>query len=448
MPNNQVSLIVTPLRSAMLAGHANKVQVLVRVQAPNLPENKKQQRQPYGIGFVIDRSGSMAGVPLKEAVRCVRFMSDKLTDQDFASLVTFDSHVALEFPLSPMTERSDLNEALAEVDAGGQTNLHGGWREAVDEFVRKETKIALKRVVLLSDGCANNGLLNRTSITRQVAKFASEGITTSTYGLGRHFNEELMIDMAKAGQGNHYYAETADDLLESFNEEFELMSNLWAKGLRIQVIDDKNVKVKLLNEYVKLEAHTNIWALPNLAYGSEAWAMFELTMSKEWHEGDLAELFSIKVTGEDIDGNELLACSELLRLPVINSVAFAAIANDELVKRRLDELQAAEYLKQARRAVKLGNWDEADYILDKAKQLFSDSPWAQDVLEAMTKLAARRDEMMFMKEASFSSSKMSTRLSSKHEESALVMESSIPAFLRRKSAQGKKQFFDEEQNPK
>jgi hypothetical protein len=66
----------------------------------------------------------------------------------------------------------------------------------------------------------------------------------------------------------------------------------------------------------------------------------------------------------------------------------------------------------------------------------------------MTKLAARRDEMMFMKEASFSSSKMSTRLSSKHEESALIMESSIPAFLRRKSAQGKKQFFDEEQNPK
>lgn len=169
MPNNQVSLIVTPLRSAMLASHANKVHVLVRVQAPDSPEDKKQDRQPYGIGFVIDRSGSMAGVPLKEAVRCVHFMSDKLTDRDFASLVTFDSNVSLEFPLSAMTERSGLNQALAEVTAGGQTNLHGGWREGADEFVRKEASTALKRVVLLSDGCANNGVVNPTAITRQVA---------------------------------------------------------------------------------------------------------------------------------------------------------------------------------------------------------------------------------------------------------------------------------------
>jgi Ca-activated chloride channel family protein len=96
--------------------------------------------------------------------------------------------------------------------------------------------------------------VNPGSITRQVAKFASEGITTSTYGLGSHFNEELMIDIAKAGQGNHYYAETADDLLESFNEEFELMSNLWAKGLHIKVRDDMDVRVKLLNDYLKVDA--------------------------------------------------------------------------------------------------------------------------------------------------------------------------------------------------
>lgn len=103
MPNNTVSLIVTPLRSAILAGHANKVHVLVRVQAPDLLETEKKQRQPYGIGFVIDRSGSMQGKPLREAVRCVRFMANKLSDTDLASLVTFDSRVALEFPLSPMT---------------------------------------------------------------------------------------------------------------------------------------------------------------------------------------------------------------------------------------------------------------------------------------------------------------------------------------------------------
>jgi len=132
---------------------------------------------------------------------------------------------------------------------------------------------------------------------------------------------------------------------------------------------------------------------------------------------------------------------------VMNAVAFAAIAEDELVRRRLDELQAAKYLNLARRAVKLGDWDEAEFILNDAKRLFGNSPWAQDVLRAMSKLAVRRDELMFMKEASFSSSKMSTRLSSKNEESSLDMDRIIPAFLRRKSAQGKAQFFDDENDP-
>lgn len=446
MKNNNVDLIVTPLRSALLADHANKVHVLVRVQAPDLPETKKNQRQPYGIGFVIDRSGSMAGAPLKEAVRCVRFMSDKLTDRDFASLVTFDSNVSLEFPLSVMTERDDLNEALAEVTAGGQTNLHGGWREGADEFVRKEATTALKRVVLLSDGCANNGVVNPTAIARQVAQFAKEGITTSTYGLGSHFNEELMIRIAKAGQGNHYYAETADDLLESFNEEFELMLNLWAKGLHIKVRDDMNVRVKLMNDYLNVDALSKTWELPNLAYGSEAWAMFELTVSDDFREGDVADLFSISVSGVDIDGRDVLARSELLSLPVVNAVAFASIAEDDLVRRRLDELQAADYLKRARRAVKLGDWDEADFILNEAKRLFSNSPWAQDVLRAMSTLATKRDELMFMKEAFFSSSKMSTRLSAKFEDSSIVMDRISPAFLRRKSAQGKAQFLDDDKD--
>ena len=444
MQNEKISLIVTPLRSAVLAGHTNKMYVLVRVQAPDLPVSETNQRQPYGIGFVIDRSGSMVGKPITEAVRCVRYMADKLSDTDFASLVSFDNRVALEFPLSLMTERSNLRMMLDAIKAGGQTNLHGGWREGADEFVRKEPQTALKRVVLLSDGCANDGIVNPTEITRQVAQLASQGITTSTYGLGGHFNEDLMMSIAKAGQGNHYYAETADDLLESFNEEFELMSNLWAKGPVLKVRDADDVRVRLMNDYLKADALSQAWVLPNIAYGSEAWAMFEVTVTGERRDGQIVDLFSIALSGFDIDGREIRASSPLLSLPVLNSVAYSAVAEDDLVRRRLDELLASEYLNRARRAVQQGDWAEADYILNEARRTFRSSPWAQDVLRAMEKLATRRDDIMFMKEASFSSSKMSTRLSSKNENSSLDKDEAEAAFLRRKSAQGKAQFFTDD----
>lgn len=34
--------------------------------------------------------------------------------------------------------------------------------------------------------------------------------------LGNSFNEELMVAMARAGGGNHYYGDTAEDLMDPF----------------------------------------------------------------------------------------------------------------------------------------------------------------------------------------------------------------------------------------
>lgn len=38
---------------------------------------------------------------------------------------------------------------------------------------------------------------------------ADAGVGTSTCGLGQDFNEELMTAMARSGQGNAYYGQTA-----------------------------------------------------------------------------------------------------------------------------------------------------------------------------------------------------------------------------------------------
>ncbi len=89
-----------------------------------------------------------------------------------------------------------------------------------------------RRVILLSDGNANEGLTDPGEIASQCEAFAAAGVSTSTYGFGRHFNEELMVAMARAGGGNSYYGDTADDLFEPFDQEFSLLSSLWARAPR------------------------------------------------------------------------------------------------------------------------------------------------------------------------------------------------------------------------
>lgn len=87
----------------------------------------------------------------------------------------------------------------------------------------------MARVILLSDGNANVGTLrDAASIAACCAKAAEASVSVS-YGLGRDFNEDLMVSMAERGGGNHYYGDTATDLLEPFAEEFDFISNLYAR---------------------------------------------------------------------------------------------------------------------------------------------------------------------------------------------------------------------------
>ena len=69
-------------------------------------------------------------------------------------------------------------------------------------------------MLLLSDGQANEGVTDVDQIALQCSQLADTGVTTSTYGLGNSFNEELMVAMGRSGRGNAYYSETAETLLE------------------------------------------------------------------------------------------------------------------------------------------------------------------------------------------------------------------------------------------
>jgi hypothetical protein len=90
VPAAAPQVVLTPLKPALIAGLAHTVPVLVRVQAPDADLSAVPVRQPYHLSLVIDRSGSMSGQPLQEAVRCSRHIVDRLLPTDVASLVTFD----------------------------------------------------------------------------------------------------------------------------------------------------------------------------------------------------------------------------------------------------------------------------------------------------------------------------------------------------------------------
>jgi len=431
-------IVLTPRRGGLLAGQDNTVEVLVRIQAPDAPEGHAAVRPPQAIALVIDRSGSMKGRPLAEARRCAEYVVGRLRPTDAVSLVQFDNRVQRLWPAVPLGDGAPLRAAIAAIHSGGNTHLHGGWREGADTLV-DVTGTGLKRVILLSDGQANEGLTDAAAIAAQCAEWAVRGVTTSTYGLGNGFNEELMVAMARAGGGNHYYGDTAEDLMDPFQQELELLGNLCLRDLRLSTTVPDGFEVQMVND---LPPVAGGWRLPDLAWGAEAWAVLRLKVPAGALPpiGQLLSVLRVSVEGRSLEGEPVTLERAGLALPAMSAVAFDKLTDDELVSRRLVELAAADALSRMRTAAEHGDWAAVDRLLEEASRQFAGNEWVAAVVAAMKEIAESRSRERMMKESMYSASKLRNRLSAKDEDvSFSVASESIerPAYLRRKPSQGK-----------
>lgn len=432
---NTPKITLIPRRAAVLAGVTNTLDVLVRVAAPDAPPSIGRTRAPLHLALVIDRSGSMGGQPLAEAKNAASFIVNGMSRGDRASLVTYDDAVETRVPLHGVEDRDTLLRAIAAIQSGGMTNLHGGWFAGAETLAPAVSQATISRVILLSDGCANKGLTDPETINRQCAELAATGVTTSTYGLGSNFNEDLMIGMARAGLGNTYYGQTAEDLMDPFREEFALLNATCARRLELELAPAPGVQADVLNDYPRTDEGKV--QLPDLAYGGEAWALVRLTVQARPEGADPAAILTAAVRYRDLAGEPRAVQPYVLALPAVQAAAYADIREYELVIRRGSELEVARLLVQARAAARHHDWEQVHALLAGANQLGADNLWVKDIVQEMQQLADRRDDDLFSKEGAYSSRRMSTRLASPAE--GLMRGGEQAAYLRRKSAQGKRQ---------
>jgi hypothetical protein len=63
--------------------------------------------------------------------------------------------------------------------------------------IRNTPKGISRRILLLSDGCLNQGITEPTQVKQIMSQgYTNEGIRTSCLGFGDYYNEELLADIA------------------------------------------------------------------------------------------------------------------------------------------------------------------------------------------------------------------------------------------------------------
>jgi Ca-activated chloride channel family protein len=213
-----------------------------------------------------------------------------------------------------------------------------------------------------------------------------------------------------------------------------------ARRVRLEVDPIDGVSAAVLNEYVTDEsaAAESAWCLPDLAYGGEAWAVLRLKIARQCVDATSAvPLITVRIRYVGLDGEPRAIDGEPLRLPTLPGSAFHAIADDELVARRVRELEAARLQQQARDAARRQDWTEVGSLLRCVAHVAEDNPWVRESIEELRALADRKDDVLFAKESAFQSHRLQTRLAAPDESAGSHRLAKVAAYLRRKTNQGK-----------
>ena len=215
----------------------------LRIGLNGCEPKRSDRRNPVNVAFVIDRSGSMSGDRIAQAREAAVLAINRLDANDVASVVIFDDKVDVLIPARPVTDRDAFIEQIRNIGVRGQTAIHAGVMQGAAEVRKFKDERRLNRVVLLSDGQANVGPRRADDFAKLGRALLGEGISVSTIGLGLDYNEDLMLQLARASDGNHAFASAPNDLIQIFNREFDDVLAACAQTVSIDVELQPGVKV-------------------------------------------------------------------------------------------------------------------------------------------------------------------------------------------------------------
>ncbi|HEX2586383.1 MAG TPA: VWA domain-containing protein [Steroidobacteraceae bacterium] len=196
-----------------------------------------KERPAANLVFLIDVSGSMNEpnkLPLLK--KSFNMMVDQLSASDRVAIVVYAGTAGVVLDSTPGNEKAKIRGVLDKLEAGGSTNGAQGitraYQLAHDHFVKN----GINRVVLATDGDFNVGVVNFESLLDMAKRERTSGVALTTLGFGEgNYNDQLMEQLADAGNGNYAYVDTLNEARKVLVSELSSTLFTIAKDVKIQV---------------------------------------------------------------------------------------------------------------------------------------------------------------------------------------------------------------------
>lgn len=253
-------------------------------------------RQATDMVLVLDTSGSMSSKDkidyAKEAMK--RFLSE-LGEGDRIALVGFSSRATTYFPLETVNGNTHerLSQLIERISTGGGTNMSSGLIRAKD-LLRESSVGRSRRVILLSDGQANEGISHAEGLAKIVDETTRDEAVLSTIGMGLGFNENLMMKLADRGMGHYSFMESLASLDHILTKDLLDARQVFAASSKLEVNMGKGIRLVDAGSYsLDRERERSFIKLGQLISGRTKRLSLKLRMPEEgdYEIADLALLY-------------------------------------------------------------------------------------------------------------------------------------------------------------
>ncbi len=370
----------------LVSARGGEATLLVRILAPEQPETTR--RAPLDVAFVLDRSGSMSGPKLALAKEGASLAVSRLRDADRAAFVVYDDAVDVVQPLDFTTPRckASLRVALHGIDAGGSTFLSGGWVAGCQQLAdapaptgSAAAEARIRRVILLTDGLANAGILDPLDLARHAGELRRRGIATTTVGVGLDFDEGLLSGMAEAGGGNFQYVADPDALRDFFASELQELFSVAASSVKVNLALPPGLDARLVSAFpVETRGSAIDVAIGDLPAGDTIDLVFDIRAG----HGDPGSLLPLGVTCEwtDLradDRGRIDASPPPLRRATERDIA--AVDTDDIAAEQAALQRAASERRASLELDRQGRFEESRARMARAQNFLLAAPRTEAV---------------------------------------------------------------------
>jgi Ca-activated chloride channel family protein len=179
-----------------------------------------QVRMPVNVCFVLDRSGSMKGEKIERVRQAVSMATELLDTQDIASVVVFDHRTEVLIPADNVRDRRAVQERVNRIRDAGGTKIAPAVEKGLREIERDRSG-AIRRLVLLTDGQTEN----EDDCLRRAEEAGRAGVPITALGVGKDWNEDLLIEMANRSGGTADYIARPNEITDYFQNTVQQAQN-------------------------------------------------------------------------------------------------------------------------------------------------------------------------------------------------------------------------------